>query len=231
MPQTYEILLDEFKFPRALPNSRANFRLVLDVRYVRSNGTFATEHAIMPGLDSYWECDREKKNEPDYVRGADEGASSRVDVGRLDPWDRLVMVLQANSIYGIQVKAFDVNREDVWNRLKEAAGHAVQGVLGIGAKAVGKAHTPVPELASDALGSASDELVSHLLKRLGNGDRILFRGSTEGGEGLREITGFGVDGTYSAKIRIKSLDERAIAERRPRAAARTGNPKRSRRVR
>ena len=220
MPQTYEILLEEFRFPRALPNSRANFRLVLDVRYVRGNGAFATEHAIMPGLDSYWECDREKKNEPDYVRGADDGASSRVDVGRLDPWDRLVMVLHANSIYAIQVKAFDVNREDVWNRLKEAAGHAVQGVLGIGAKAVGNAPTPVPELTSDALGSASDELVSHLLKRLGNGDRILFRGSTEGGEGLREITGFGVDGTYAVKLRISTLDERAIAERQARSAAR-----------
>jgi hypothetical protein len=225
MPQTYEILLEDFRFPRALPNSRANFRLVLDVRYLRSNGTFATEHAIMPGLDSYWECDREKKNEPDYVRGADDGASSRVDVGRLDPWDRLVMVLHANSIYGVQVKAFDVNREDVWNRLKEAAGHAVQGVLGIGAKAVGKAPTPVPELTSDALGSASDELVSHLLKRLGNGDRILFRGSTEGGEGLRDITGFGVDGTYSVKLRIRTIDERAIAARLirsvPRARKRT----------
>jgi hypothetical protein len=222
MPQTYEILLEDFRFPRALPNSRANFRLVLDVRYVRSNGTFATEHAIMPGLDSYWECDREKKNDPDYVRGADDGASSRVDVGRLDPWDRLVMVLHANSIYAIQVKAFDVNREDVWNRLKEAAGHAVQGVLGIGAKAVGKAPGPVPELTSDALGSASDELISHLLKRLGNGDRILFRGSTDGGEGLREISGFGVDGTYSLKLRIRALNEPAVAQRRTRAAVTRG---------
>ena len=227
MPQTYEILLEDFRFPRALPNSRANFRLVLDVRYVRSNGTFATEHAIMPGLDSYWECDREKKNDPDYVRGADDGASSRVDVGRLDPWDRLVMVLHANSVYAVQVKAFDVNREDVWNRLKEAAGHAVQGVLGIGAKAVGKAPTPVPELTSDALGSASDELVSHLLKRLGNGDRILFRGSTDGGDGLREISGFGVDGTYSLKLRIRALNEPAVAQRRTRAAVTRGR-KRSR---
>jgi hypothetical protein len=102
----------------------------------------------------------------------------------------------------------------------------VQGVLGIGAKAVGKAPAPVPELSSDALGSASDELVSHLLKRLGNGDRILFRGSTDGGEGLREITGFGVDGTYSVKLRIRALDARALAERGTRAAKRGG--KRSR---
>ncbi len=92
---------------------------------------------------------------------------------------------------------------------------------------MGKAPAPVRELTSDALGSASDELVSHLLKRLGNGDRILFRGSTEGGEGVREITGFGVDGTYSVKLRIRALDDRAIAERGTRASA-TRSRKRSR---
>ena len=47
MAQTFEIVLEDFAFPRALPDNRANFRLVFDVRYITRTGAFATEHVLL----------------------------------------------------------------------------------------------------------------------------------------------------------------------------------------
>ena len=73
MPQTYELVLTGFDFPGKLPRRKANFRFVADVRYVNGRGEHDTEHAVLPDLDRYGECDPEKKRSPDYVRATDEG--------------------------------------------------------------------------------------------------------------------------------------------------------------
>jgi hypothetical protein len=199
--QTFEIVLEDFAFPKTLSKSRANFRLVFDVRYITRTGAFATEHVVMPGLDTYWECDPEKKDQPNYVRGADEGSLTRIDMSRIDEWDRLILLLHAESIHAIQVKAFDVNREDVWNRLREAIAQIVESVFAATKRLADKAPPPAA-LGADAFGSAADDLLSHLLTRLGNADKILFRGAVRGGTGVKEVTGRGTGGDYRARIAI-----------------------------
>ena len=54
----YEITLTGFKFPKNLDNDKANFRFVVDLRFVNDESRFTTEHAVMPSLDTFWECDQ-----------------------------------------------------------------------------------------------------------------------------------------------------------------------------
>ena len=94
--QDFEIRLEGFEFPRALPNNRANFRFVVDVRYKTKGDRFATETVVMPGLDTFWECGKNKKAKPNFVR---DGSAPRFDMAKIDPWDRLVVRLHADAVY------------------------------------------------------------------------------------------------------------------------------------
>ena len=46
----FELVLTEFLFPKALPNDKANFRFIVDLRFINEKGQFITEHAVMPSL-------------------------------------------------------------------------------------------------------------------------------------------------------------------------------------
>jgi hypothetical protein len=205
--KTFELTLADFAFPRTLPDSRANFRLVVDVRLVNKSGAFATAHVVMPGLDTFWECDKDRAREPNFVRGADEGRElSTIDMTRVDDWERLILLVKAERIHSVQVVAFDVNREDVWNRLKDVVGQIVRVVLGSSKTLLGQ----VPDRISDyvganALGTAADDLESHILKRLANGDRILYRGAAMAQAGTLEIAGRGTGGKYRVRVEVREV--------------------------
>ena len=64
----FEFTLAEFTFPAKLPNDKANFRFVVDLRFIDDKGRFTTEHAVMPSLDTFWECDTRRADRPNYVR-------------------------------------------------------------------------------------------------------------------------------------------------------------------
>ena len=83
----HEITLDEFIFPKDLPDKRANFRFVIDLRYKDAKGKFAAETVVMPGLDTWWECDKKKTKKPNYVRHA---AHAMFNMNLIDDWDKLV---------------------------------------------------------------------------------------------------------------------------------------------
>ena len=72
-PITWEIDLTGFRFPNKLPPKRANFRIVVDLRYVTKRGDHTTEHAVLPGLDRWWECDPDRNERLEFVRGPDHG--------------------------------------------------------------------------------------------------------------------------------------------------------------
>ena len=122
MPQTYELALTGFEFPRKLPRRKANFRFVADVRYVNGRGEHDTEHAVLPDLDRYWECDPERTGRPEYVRAEDRGKKGSFDMSRIDAWDRLVLLVRGDGIHSVQFKVLDVNRSDGWDRLRRALG-------------------------------------------------------------------------------------------------------------
>jgi len=203
MPQTYQLVLTGFHFPRKLPRRKANFRFVADVRYVNGRGEHDTEHSVLPDLDRYWECDPERKKTPEYVRGPEKGKTASFDMSRIDEWDRLVLLVRGDGIHSVQFKVLDVNRADGWDRLRRALGDVVSTLIG-------RARTIVPDKAwavSDSFGTAATDLESTLVARLAGGDAPLFRGSTAlSAPGNYEVSGKGREGAYSILCRLDVSD-------------------------
>ena len=207
----FQIDLAGFQFPAELPNDKANFRFVVDLRFTDENGRFTTQHAVMPSLDTFWECDTRRSDRPNYVRGNDaegEGDSpGRFDMQAIDDWDRLVLLVKGQSVHSLQCKVFDVNRRDAWDKVKDFLKGVVEAVLG---RVKGFVSPDAPVLVSESLGAAADDLQSFLLKKLAGGDDVLFRGSTavreptDGGSGpaLQHVEGRGTRGAYRISFHL-----------------------------
>ncbi|HVR29099.1 MAG TPA: hypothetical protein VMS86_06135 [Thermoanaerobaculia bacterium] len=194
MASEFELTLESFAFPATLPNSRANFRFVVDVRMVRS-GKFATDTAVMPGFDTWWECDRKKTRHPLYVRLA--GAPA-LDMDRIDAWERLVLLTRADSLHSLQLKVFDVDRPDAWDTLRDALGRIAQSVLGRTSRAL-----ELQDIAAEGFGAVEEDVRSSVAKRLAGGDRLLYRGSAPlDAPGPVTLGGRGVGGDYAAAFRL-----------------------------
>jgi hypothetical protein len=161
---TYEITLTSFKFPKNLENHKANFRFVVDLRYIDPEGNLATAQAILPGLDTYWECDKGRSQDSNYVRGPEEGNYATFDMKRIDSWDRLIFMVPASSLHSIQFKVFDVNRTDGWDKIKTALS-SISGAL----------FEDVKRFIPGFFGSATDDIKSYLLKKWAGGDTILYK--------------------------------------------------------
>lgn len=214
--QTFEIRLEGFSFPEELDDSKANFRFIVDLRYIDPAGDFATEHAVMPSLDTYWECDKGKSTAPNFVRFKDEKWKPRFDMSKIDDWDCLVLRLKAQDLYAIQVKVIDVDRADIWDKLKGALQGVLEGVLGtlrgrIAARIPGSVGgQPVPPAVHHSLGSAADDVEAFLLKKLAGGDDVLFRGSKPTAavdrDKLIHVTGRGTRGIYTVAFSAASVD-------------------------
>ena len=215
------IVLTGFEFPDDLDNSKANFRFVVDVRYVDQKGNLATHHAVMPSMDTYWECDTDKDGAPNYVRASNCSTSdsarflfkSANQNGRgVDPWDSLVFLGKVKLVHSIQIKVFDVDRPDFWDKLQEALGGLIGAVFG-------RAKSVIPtgeegsfkSDVSGVFGSFVDDVTSSILKRLSNGDRVLFRGSTDcrSQEGP-VIQGQGTKGDYKVCFTVGGQDCSAL---------------------
>ncbi|MYA76437.1 MAG: hypothetical protein F4Y17_02245 [Gemmatimonadetes bacterium] len=177
MSATFTITLDEFLFPSDLDNSKANFRFVVDLRYLNEEGKFATEHAVMPSLDTFWECDTGKKDKPNYVRlPAAEGAGDKdgtavqtetcarcqrdmeysvLDSGKIDEWDKLVLKVRGEELHAIQIKVIDVDRKDAWDEVKSVIGGVAQVLVGAVNRILGLSLGPASEDAAGALPKAA----------------------------------------------------------------------------
>ena len=220
----FKIDLAGFEFPKDLPNDKANFRFVVDLRYTNEKGQFTTEHAVMPSLDTFWECDRSRSDKPNYVR-KDESESSPgkfdMNPNRIDAWDKLVLLVNGQSVHSIQFKVFDVNRRDAWDKVKDFLRGAVEAVIG---KLKGPIPADLPVGLSESLGGAADDVQSFLLKKLAGGDNLLFRGSTVFPEptngsqapGLYSFEGLGTKGTYKINfaLGVGSADGKATASQK-----------------
>ena len=101
---TYELAISDLRFPKALSPKRCNFRLVADVRYVNGRGDFDTAHAVLPDLERWWECDPDRRDDPMFARGADDGPFGTLDMGAVDAWDRLVILVRGDGIHSVQLK-------------------------------------------------------------------------------------------------------------------------------
>jgi len=202
--QDYTITLADFSFPPELPNGKSNFRFVVDLRHKNAKGAFATETAVLPGLDTFWECDKSKSGKPNYVRDAED---SSFDMGKIDAWDRLVLRLRAQELYQLQVKVFDVDRPDFWDKLSGA----LSGIIGTVLEKTKEKADGLPIVGS-ALGSLSEDLNSTVSKLLAGGDKVLFKGSGVPAEGRFQIGGLGsankdAPGSYAVAFLMSVEDE------------------------
>ncbi len=194
MASEFELNLERFWFPGALADNRANFRFVVDIRLIRA-GRFATDTAVLPGFDTWWECDQKKVQHPNYVRA--EG--NTFDMEKIDAWQRLVLLTRADTLHSMQVKVFDVDRPDAWDALRDAFGQIAQTVIGRAPRLL-----DLPDLAAEGFGAAEEDLRSTIVKRLAGGDRLLFRGSAPLQEpGIVKITGPGIAGDYTLHLRLE----------------------------
>ena len=210
-----QLALQGFSFPEDLDNDKANFRLVIDVRYVDEERQLATHHAVLPSMDTYWECDKGKDKAPNYVRAGegDNTPSAQFAMDKIDPWDCLVFLGKARMVHSVQVKVFDVDRVDFWDKLQNALG-ALMGAL------FGKLKTAIPSggeyslqsAVSGVFGGFVDDISSTVLKRLSNGDKVLFRGScpgsSDGSPDSMTITGAGTKGNYTIQLHTPSVSEK-----------------------
>jgi hypothetical protein len=201
---TFELRLTGFDYPPALPNDKANFRIAADVRYVDPDGTFTTDHVVMPGLDTYWECATDKSGDPNFVR-SEQGAF--FDMAKIDAWDSLILVFRASEVHSVNLVVFDVNRRDPWDDIKDQVGPLIEA-------AIGKAANLVPALPvgiAGKLGDAAEDVRAYVLKKLAGGDEILFKKSATltampGPQALEQtISGRGVAGNYAVKVSLKVL--------------------------
>ena len=205
----FQLDLTGFEFPRKLPKDSANFRFIVDLRYIDEEGEFVTEHAVMPSLDTFWECAPDKPEAPNYVRADDDGIETKLakfDMKKIDEWDRLILHVQGKSLHSIQFKVIDVDRKDAWDTVKNVLGKIAETVIGKASGFILKQGSSFHK----ATGAAADDVQSFLLKKLAGGDKVLFRGSTPLNDGAlnTKITGSGTEGNYTISFNVARLEGR-----------------------
>ena len=207
---TFEFNLTGFTFPANLGDDKANFRFAVNLRFTNEEGQFATEKTIMPGLDTFWECAKNKKEKSNYVRATNTNGeeSPAFDETRIKQWDPLIFRVNGKEVHSIRFEVFDVNRKNIWDTIGDTLKEILKNTLGAAiSKMKGEIPEQMPLSLSKSLGGAADELESFLLKKLANADaeHLLFRGSTKL-EGPKEynVSGPGTKGKYQIKFELAS---------------------------
>jgi hypothetical protein len=205
---TYELSLTDFAFPKDLPESRSTFRMLLDVRYIDTDDKFATYHAVLPGLDTYWECEKAHKNEANYVRDPKE---PKLDMGKIDSWDRLFFLFKANSIHSIQIRVIDIEKEGGFlDKIKDYAGSIIEALVGNAKTAALGAIPGSISFVKDAFGSAVHDVEAFGLAQLAGAkrqDSLVFKQARKGipefsAGGAFTIDGPGTKGDYKLGLHL-----------------------------
>jgi len=203
----FELTFDKFDFPDTLPEARSTFRFLVDIRYIDPKGEFATAHAVLPGLDSYWECEKEHKGEASYVR---DDNSSQIDMNKVDEWDKLIVMLQAKELHSLQIRVFDIEKSGGFlDKLKEYSGMVVEALIGKAVTAAKDAVPGPPDFVKGAFGTATHDVEAFALAQLAGirgQDSLLFKKSKNKGELTAQsviLRGEGTKGLYEVGIKIK----------------------------
>lgn len=207
---TFELTLEGFQFPESLEESRSTFRFLVDVRYIDTDGKYATAHAVLPGLDTHWECEKGQKDKPNFVRPDD--LSAEFDMDKIDVWDRLIIRLRARDIDSLQVKVIDIEKGGgLLDKVKEYAGPLIQSFVGTMKPRIGSVTEAVPAFAQDVLGDAISDVESLALAKLAGmkGEEFLLfkRGKRRGdiplADGAFSIEGRGHRGQYRVGLNLR----------------------------
>ena len=164
----FTLTLEGFRFSKRLANSKSNFRFIVGLRYFDQDGNFNTVHTIMPGLDSFWECDPGRRRKPNYVRGLVKDGYVNFDMKAVGEWDRLIFLVKGVRLHSIQFRVFDVNREDVGERLSGL----IKGVFAMGA---GVATGNIPSTLAAPVRGLTNDLRVAAMNEITSEDDLLFR--------------------------------------------------------
>ena len=203
--KTFELTLTKFMFPKNLDNDNANFRFVVDLRYINNDNKLAEKSTVMPSPDAFWECDTRKSGEPNYVRSGDKDSYAQFDMGRVGEWDQHIDRVNGKGLHSIHFTVFDVDREGVWEKMEKLSKGIVGAVIG-----KVKDYIPGNSPLSLPLGGAADDVQGLILRKIAGGDKVLFRGSHRfAHNGPKElcITGEGTKGTYKIGFSVKETDK------------------------
>ena len=176
MTYYYELKLKRFQFPEDLDNDNANFRFLIDLRF-KDEKQYTTKQAVMPGVDTYWECDTRKTEDRNYVRAKNK--CNKFNMCAIDEWDKLILIVKAERLHSIRFSVYDVNRKGAWEEIQKIGGKLLEVGVGIVA---GKIKDSAPESSavshiSDSLGDAASDINSFLIQKVAGCDSVLFTGS------------------------------------------------------
>ena len=118
---TLDITLTDLTFPAKLEDKYCKFRPLVSIRYRDSNDKIMYAREALPGLGKrdYWECEKDNKNKPDYVRHLTE---PKVDMDKLDASRREIIFndLDLKKLETVIVEIFDIDiKSGFWDKLRE----------------------------------------------------------------------------------------------------------------
>ena len=194
----FEIVLKDFSFPgpQKLKNNHANFRFVVDLRFIDDKGEPKVIHTMLPSVANFWECDTGEWEKLNFVRkqdGHDKNKKPKFlpkfDMDKVGDWDKMIFWVRAQSLKAIRFRVYDVNREDWWDKFA--------GVLKAIPRALGAFLGPVVGVAEEAS--------SALIEKTYSKSKLLFQGTKNIDLGLCCICGDG----YQIKFCINKNAEAA----------------------
>jgi hypothetical protein len=210
---TLDVTLTDLTFPAKLEDKFCKFRPLISIRYRDSNNKLMFAREAMPGLGKrdYFECEKDNKNKPDFVRHDSE---PKVDMNKLGVSRREITFsdLDIKKLERLDVEIFDI---DIKSGFFDAFKDNLLKVLPVAATPFLPATLPVTlTLIKSAVEQGTNKKVSDLQKALidkaiGKEDgaaRSIFAQSqtlTNEPSQTMTLTGAGVQGDYSVTLEVE----------------------------
>jgi|SRR5688500_1451657 len=160
-PPNFVLSLVDLKFPDSLDKDHANFRLIIELRYINDKSIWMTDRSVMPGLEDYWECDPTRGSDRRFVRNKNGSASiDFLDPELFDRWDRVALMVNATELFMCRVTVVDVDRQSALEKL------AAVLIPMLGATLATAAELIPSKVVSAPLGSFADKLHAWLMEKV-----------------------------------------------------------------
>jgi hypothetical protein len=211
---TIIVTLTDLTFPAKLEDKFCKFRPLISIRYRDSNDKIMFAREAMPGLGKrdYWECEKDNKSKPDFVRHDSE---SKVDTNKLGVFRREITFsdLDVKKLERLDVEIYDI---DIKSGFFDAFKDNLLKVLPVAVAPFFPATLPITlTLIKSAVEQGTNKKISDLQKGLidkaiGKEDgaaRSIFAHSqilTSDPKQTITINGAGVQGNYSVTLEIEA---------------------------
>jgi hypothetical protein len=211
---TINVTLTDLSFPAKLEDKFCKFRPLISIRYRDSNDKIMFAREAMPGLGKrdYWECEKDNKSKPDFVRHDSE---SKVDTNKLAVFRREITFsdIDVKKLERVDVEIYDI---DIKSGFFDAFKDNLLKVLPLAAAPFFPATLPITlTLIKSAVEQGTNKKISDLQKGLidkaigkedGAARSIFAHSQTLTSEPKQTITlnGAGVQGDYSVTLEIEA---------------------------